>query len=804
MPSPVAYDSTPRVVPPEIAYQILTFQFRDLMSNDHPGNAEKFTENFRTFVRSNLTVNKTFYHVCRVLIYRYCKLTTAKRFHSLLETLRNNEKVRNIVQVADFQELTSIGLGRTGEMNKMIKNLTNETLTEFLELTQSNLREFLACEHIQDDMDENIVYDLLRPGTVLSVLDFCGCSGVKFTESCIKALDRLYRFDEEKQEYTTKEENYQITCLGLNDCTDLPSPVLGKMLRMLPELQKLDIGHTSIDDHTLMNDLPHLKSLTHLSLSMCLKLSPRGVLEFFSHHPAVTDPSNSKTLEWLNLYSMPHSSSWTAVHTMFLLRKLCQFEHNMTLQYLNLGGMPFSESDDRSAIEHGRYYQCHDTLQFIKYNFPKLKSLSIRGNNFPITRICEFLEPVDTQNFELKNGLDQGRHELPEVQKLKFLNISNNFHVNKWTIQDPALFTCSPSLVALEVSFDSWQQIEKANERHEITAYRCKNPHSWMQDTTDAEEVRWKCYIDSSYGRRYWLHKVDPYLNRDDLESRGNLSRYDSEGRKIIEITKQPDFLKFAQSKIMLGCGIVPLSGVRRKELYRDLKPPISHFFTRSGGALLGQTATPIVTPRLPPGGWRLIHHDDADSSVDNIIPEEEEETDLMTDSFSSNVSSNFTALNGNRLSRDGLYWDRSLPSLISRGAEEAAYMAPQSEQLQESQEPQQQIQQASESAQEEVEENDDEYFNDVTLQRRRSQLSILGLSRAHNYNLPRPSSCNLSLYPSRKPKNCFMLNPDGFVFDAHSEETTKLYRIHFDLVNEYEVFGCIERGMYRYYSLKT
>lgn len=802
MPTPVTDDSTPRVIPPEIAYQILTFQFRDLMSNDHPGNAEKFTENFRTFVRSNLSVNKTFYHVCRVLIYRYCKLTTAKRFHSLLETLRNNEKVCNIVQVADFQELTSIGLGRTGEMNKRIKNLTNETLSEFLELTQSNLREFLACEHIQDDLDENIVYNLLRPGTVLSVLDFCGCSGDKFTESCIKALDRLYRFDEEKQQYITKEENYQITCLGLNDCTDLPSPVLGRILLMLPELQKLDLGHTSIDDHTLMNELPHLKSLTHLSLSMCLRLSPRGVLEFFSHHPAVTDSNNSKTLEWLNLYSMPHSSSWTAVHAMFLLRKLCQFGHNKTLQYLNLGGMPFHESDDRSAVRSDPYYQCHDTLQFIKYNFPKLKSLSIRGSNFPITRICDFLTPVNEQNFEVKSGYEFGKDELPEIQKLKFLNISNNFHVNKWTIQDPALFTCSPSLIALEVSFDSWQQIEKANEKHEINALRYKNPHVLIKDPNDAEIVKWKCYIDSSYGRRYWLHKVDKYLNRDDLETRGNISKYDCEGRKIIEITKQPDFLKFAQSKIMLGCGIVPLSGVRRKESYRDLKPPISQFFTRSGGTTLGHTATPIVTPRLPPGGWRLIHHDDEDSSLDNIIPEEDEEAGVMTDSFTSNVSANYSpAQFSNRMSRDGLYWDRSIPALNLRPAEEMTYIAPASRQSQ------QQIHQPPESIGEQVEENDDEYFNDVTLQRRRSQLSILGLSHPRNSVLPRQNSWNSSislLFPFRKPKNYFMLNPKEFVFDVNSEETTERYRIHFELVNEYEVFGCIERGMYRYYSLKT
>lgn len=67
-------------IPPEIVYQILTYQFRDLLRNDHPGTAEKFNENLTTFVKSNLTVNKTFSHICQVLIYRYCNLTTARDF----------------------------------------------------------------------------------------------------------------------------------------------------------------------------------------------------------------------------------------------------------------------------------------------------------------------------------------------------------------------------------------------------------------------------------------------------------------------------------------------------------------------------------------------------------------------------------------------------------------------------------------------------------------------------------------------------------------------------------------------------
>ncbi|CAI4035253.1 hypothetical protein SMKI_12G4030 [Saccharomyces mikatae IFO 1815] len=790
-------------IPPEIVYQILTYQFRDLLRNDHPGTAEKFNENLTTFVKSNLTVNKTFSHICQVLIYRYCNLTTAKRFHGLLQTLKGNKTLCNKVEVADFQELTSIGLGRSSEMNKMIKNLTNETLLEFLMLTKANLREFLACENIQDDLDDNIIKYILSPGKVLSVVDFCGCSGTSFTESFIKGLGKYYPSKSiDQYQLEPIQQNYQITCLGLNDCIDLPSHVLWKILKMLPELQKLDLSHTSIDDSTLYHGIPHWKNLTHLSLATCLQVTPRAVLEFFSHHPTITDPDNTSTLEWLNVSVIAHSSSWNEVHTMFLLKKLCQHGHNKTLQYLNIGGLPLhiaSSFNDDPISESTYYHQCRDSLQFIKWNFPKLKSLSIKGNNVPISTLVEFLTPNDQDHPDC-------------VQKLKFLNISGNSYVNKWTIQDSLLYTCSPTLVALEVSFESWQQIEKLNDRHEIIAYRYKNPNSIIKDIATAEEVKWKCYIDSSYGRRYWLYRADPFLNRDDLESKSNLTRYDLEGHKIIEIINQPDFLKFAQSKIMLGCGLVPQSGVRRKLCYRDLKPPVSQFLNRKGAISLGNTPLPIISPTLPRGGWRIIHNE---NEHNNYIDTNQIHTTGITrenallsrpslrGSYASPQADPY-AVNPSAASqiRDGLYWDRSVHDLRELSLQE--------QRIQELADEQQELRTMAN-----YEETDDEYLHDPDLQRRRSQLRLFESSRSRSGNKARMSLTGehsssgsfLSfshLNHLQKRKNYYYTHPDEFIYDLRDPRTTQRYRLHFEVVNEYQVFGCIERGMYRYYSLKA
>lgn len=798
----------PHNVPPEIVYMILTYQFRDFMRNDHPGSAEKYHENILTFLRSNLTVNRTFYHICRVLVYRYCNMTSAKRFHGLLTALKTHPELRNVVEVADFQELTSIGLGRTGEMNRMIRNLTNETVLQFLKLTNCTLREFLACESIQDDLDSDIIYMLLKPGTVLSVVDFCGCSGPVFTRNFVKAIDVLYEHNGivfEEPVY-----NYQLTCLGLNDCTDLPSETLSKALRLFPELQKLDLSHTSLNDDTLINGLPHLRNLTHLSLAMCLHLTPRAVLEFFSHHPTITDENNLGTLEWLNLQVSPHTSSWTEVHVLFLLKKLCQFGHNKTLRYLNLNGLPLhlDYTTEITITRSTYYYQTTDTLTFIKYNFPNLKSLGLKDNNIPINKIVDFLTPGEMSQSE--NGIDSS-------QRLKFLNLANNPQINKWTIHESLLYTCSPDLVAIEVSFDAWQQIEKSNEKHEIDAMKYKNVSqysSFIQDTANAEIIKWKCYIDSSYGRRYWIYKIDPYLNRGDLETKSNITRYDSEGHKIIEVVNQPDFLKFAQNKIMLGCGLVPHSGIRRKIAYRDLKPPISKFFMRNGGITMGSRPMPIVAPRLPPGGWRIIHNDDSSqhslgpsvqdrappllsrnshTSCHEIIPEDDEEGISDMSSISSVPS-----IPNPIQRRDGLYLDRSMHDLhsyeqnVTRNAVSTSSAA--RPVLQEGEDEDILI------------ETDEDYLNDPDLQRRRSQIGLFLRSRSKNFQIAGPSHHTSIRNPSRtrQDKPNFYDNPNKFTYDENDPLMTQRYRTHFELVNEYKVFGCVERGMYRYYSLKN
>jgi len=672
---------------------------------------------------------------------------------------------------------------------------------------------------------------------------------------------------------TPTECNYQITCLGLNDCTDLPNFVLGRLLKSLPDLQKLDLARTSIDDNILINVLPHWKNLSHLSLGNCSQITPRAILEFFSHHPAVTDENNETTLEWLNVGTISNSSSWTEVHVMFFLKKLCQFGHNKTLEYLNINGLPIHVANElirpplsrasssarllghdnrthldnrnyESVIKTKYYYQCNDTLTFIKLNFPKLKSLSIRSNNIPIPKLVEFLTPMSSSDASLEVFKDLKTH-----QKIKFLNISNNTYINKWSIQDTSIVSCSDSLVALEVSFEAWQQIEKSNNGGDITIM--KYDHETNQNTT----TKWKCYLDLSYGRRYWLYKTDKYLNREDIYStQTNLTRFDSQGNKIIEIFKQPDFLKFAQSKISLSCGLVTKSSYRRKHCYRDIKPPISQFLTRNGGIAFGNTFTPIVRPPLPSGGWRIMPEDDPeneDGSEDDTLSTENNTTLVSDydndDPFSDdNIVTAATRPNMNHHESSGnaLFWDRSMhdiPTMARMAADGAlpngvrpAVIPPRPQLNRPLVTPLGISQTIDPASVYDAGESNDEYLNNPELQRRRSQLQ-LGFTRGHIYDNtsnssrrnrttngaqlhPTPSAANLkwsnsmpngvtstapSMAQPRRPSDYYYSHPDEFVYDPTDDITTLRYRLHLAQVQEYRTFGCIERGMYRYYSLK-
>lgn len=476
--------------PPEILYKILEFQFFQLMQN----NSSSLSGNVQIFLKSNLTINKLFYRLVQKIIYKYCIFKTPQTFDVFLNSITKKPRLGDYVYVLDFQEFTSIGLGRTGKMNKEIQMVTSTTILNCLKKTPY-LLEFLASENIKDDLDSNLLNYLFNNMRYLKSVDFCGCSGEIFVNNFSNIILK-------------KPGVFNITNLSLHDCTDLPDWVIEKFLINLPNIKKLDLTHTQVTSKTLSLISKETK-LTHLSLAYCIQLTTRELINFFINHPAIT----SNKLIWLNLQCDSSTNSPINNNQLTFLLKMFDCDFN----YLNLGGLDVS----------------FENLMLIKKKFINLKSLLIANNNIDFQSLIEFLKPP-----EIEEDKDE---EETYYQQLEFIDLTKNSYINRWTIDNPNFLNCCPSLMAFELS------IKVINELDSIGGS--------LNNVINGEKITWKTY--DSGGRRGWLFKVDKFKNQDNSKKLG-LVEYDIDtGEKIIPILKLPYFLKLVNKKISLSKGVL-------------------------------------------------------------------------------------------------------------------------------------------------------------------------------------------------------------------------------------------------------
>ncbi|KAH3679336.1 hypothetical protein WICMUC_001076 [Wickerhamomyces mucosus] len=495
--------------PSEIIYKILEFQFYQLLQN----NTSSITFNYQYFLKSNLVVSRQFYRCSVKIIYKYCSFKTPQTFDNFLNSIIRNPKHGELVKVLDFQEFTSIGLGRTGKMNKEIQMVTSTTILNCLQRTP-NLKEFLASENIQGDLDFNLLTYLFQHNFKhLESLDFCGCSGETFVLNFSQSMEILH------------SPIKNITNLSLHDCTDLPDNTIEILLKNMPNLSKLDLTHTQVSSKTL-NLIPETARLTHLSLGYCIQLTTRELINFFINHPAIT----SNQLAWLNLQCDSSKNSILNNNQLTFLLKMIDCD----LVYMNLGGLNITT----------------DNLMFIKKKFLNLKSLSIANNNIDIPDLMEFLKPptLKLEDDSINKDYNDGFY-----QKLEFLDISRNSFINRWSIDNSNFLQCSPSIMAFEFSINVINDIQN------------------IGGSIKLPNEEWKVY--DSLGRRGWLFKVDQIFNQDNVQKIG-LIQYDiNTGEKIFNILKLPIFLKCVNKKISLSKGVLfnadPVFGDFERGIYK-------------------------------------------------------------------------------------------------------------------------------------------------------------------------------------------------------------------------------------------
>ena len=233
-----------------------------------------------------LLTSRTLHSCTLSILYRNITIPHSTIFSKMLRHLKQYPALGTIVRRLDFSHFTSVGLGRTRQMNTEIQNLTADSLLECLSMLPL-LNEFLAQESVDENLSGAVLTKLLCNLPSLKAVDFCGCSSTDFADS----LDNLVTAP------GLLPPTINIRRLGLHECYTVSADAFHFLLPRLKDLTHLDVSRTQVTDAALAR-IPADARLTHLNLGRCTRVTGRGIVEFLTIHPAVKD-----SLVYLNLMS---------------------------------------------------------------------------------------------------------------------------------------------------------------------------------------------------------------------------------------------------------------------------------------------------------------------------------------------------------------------------------------------------------------------------------------------------------------------------------------------------------------------
>lgn len=508
--SPIGSSDTPDLLegfspllslPLEILYRIIEIVYYD-------SNSISINSNLESFSKTIPLLSRKVFQLSLCFLYKYAIFNRPHSFEKFLTNLVKTPTIGKYVEYMDFQQFTSIGLGRTGRMNQEIQMVTSATIARALELTP-NLIEFLASENIQDDMDSGVLSILFNSLPRIQALDFCGASSDNFA----RAFNELIIYPSEEPTLAN------LLKLSFHDCSNLTPDTFIKILPHLTNLRRLDLTHTSINSNILLTHLPTTIRLTHLSLARCSKLTTKDLINFLTQHPAVSQGS----LTWLNLQIDSNVvSPLTDVYLLFILRHL----NAPNLKYINLSGLPINNK----------------ILTMLKNKFTVLESVCIGHALVSMEELIVFLKDNTT------------------IKSIDFTGIKPPF--TRWNLTNflQTIYSSTPSLVAIEYDYKLLYELTSSNGDHiKVTPLQ----QSFVVDLALVKPQIWKFY--DNEGRRAWIYRVDEsdpeyakLVNSSSAKhtETSNLVYYDLEtGAKIVNKVRKPDFLKYTSRKINCSIG---------------------------------------------------------------------------------------------------------------------------------------------------------------------------------------------------------------------------------------------------------
>ncbi|KAL4999732.1 hypothetical protein BDV10DRAFT_184119 [Aspergillus recurvatus] len=309
-------------LPSEILDQIISHLALDVPPNGYtPRNVDLI---------SCLLASRTLHAATLSVLYRNMTFPHSIIFSKALNHMSQYPALGTLVRRLDFSHFTSVGLGRTKQMNSEIQNLTNKTLLQFLELLP-NLKECLLQEHLEGDISVEVISKLFNGLPNLAAIDFCGSSSSHFSTVFQQAL--------------SSEPGLPLTLPNLrrvsfHECSGIPSSAFDIILPRLVNLTHLDVSHTQISEDALFA-IPETARITHLGLSRCIRLGGPRVVEFLTTHPAVRD-----SLVYLNV--MTDASRYRLLEEEDVKKLLPKLP--TTLRSLNLGGAKVTSAHTDALI----------------------------------------------------------------------------------------------------------------------------------------------------------------------------------------------------------------------------------------------------------------------------------------------------------------------------------------------------------------------------------------------------------------------------------------------------------------------
>ncbi|KAI1000071.1 hypothetical protein K3495_g8129 [Podosphaera aphanis] len=256
-------------------------------------------------------------------LYRQIFIPRSRTFREFLSRIVHIPTRGIMVRRLDFSHFNPTGAGMTARERAEMTNLTAKTLFQCLQLTP-NLREFLAQEHIDNEIDFQVLKKLFCHLPKLEALDLTSCSSSEFCRSFIRLVEA---------NPSPLPPTVSITRLCLHNCNSLSASIFSSILPKLSRLTHLDVSYTQITDLAL-HSIPHTARITHLNISRCVCLTSASIVDFLVHHTAV------KNLIYLNL-AMDNISSekFDSRNIEVLLPQLPR-----SLRSLNLKGSKMSAS----------------------------------------------------------------------------------------------------------------------------------------------------------------------------------------------------------------------------------------------------------------------------------------------------------------------------------------------------------------------------------------------------------------------------------------------------------------------------